>query len=709
MKNLSRKKEIFSFATIFVVAFLMLCFGYSLLLNNNLFDNNININDTSSQIAKNVYANGNQYTLTVLVDDNFESVEINGENIDMQSYTNDYLENQTISVSYELKPTYEFAEYVAYETGNNQNVVAINNNQFTMPSHNVTLEIKRKHNIKVYKVFYENKVSVRESLFENINLDSGNDYDLDFNIDTNYHLFLFNQKYYSSNNNNVSLENTTLSINNAQSDDVIKIYFEKNNFQFRIYCGTNDEANNGVGGRYSLQSSDNIFNPIPVGNNSMVANVYYGQDITLTIVNYTSHLFNRIFVFNQNQMAEGFESITSINANNEITIKNVTSVINIYIQFIETYNVVVETEEVNIAGVMTKIGKSGFELETLSYDNKNRDIVKNGSVSVNTIIDEEYEKVYEFKNWQILDSSNQPIEDISIFAITENDLTSNVLVISNIVQGLHIKAIYGIKNRTVNIAWNGKNGTIESETEHDDYLYTIKYGDDITFVLKPTDDMRFLKSVVLSGNNEIEEENAVQQTQLEDGLEYKISNITENLTLSVEFVVNTWWEHIENFEFTGKGTSKEPYIINNASDLALISYVINNKIDCKQDCVKYDIAYYLVVKNIDCGTDYYFVPIGTIDNPFNGTFDYAFHDIKNITTERDIKLYHYDGLFNIIGPNGRIINRYRNYTTLVLTTTGSVVFLFIVIRIVFAVERRRNKPKRVIILKNYKNLEKDDE
>ena len=154
------------------------------------------------------------------------------------------------------------------------------------------------------------------------------------------------------------------------------------------------------------------------------------------------------------------------------------------------------------------------------------------------------------------------------------------------------------------------------------------------------------------------------------------------------------------FEFEGKGTKEEPYLIKNANDLALISYNLNNGILQREGDISFNYAYYLVKADIDCGTDYYFVPIGTQSNPFNGTFDYDFHSIKNLTTERDIELYQYDGLFDVIGEFGKIVNRYRTYTILVITLVGSAIFLLTVIRIVLAVEKRRNKPKRVIILKN---------
>ena len=202
--------------------------------------------------------------------------------------------------------------------------------------------------------------------------------------------------------------------------------------------------------------------------------------------------------------------------------------------------------------------------------------------------------------------------------------------------------------------------------------------------------------------NEIETENVYEITQHDDELVYTISNITEDLTLSVLFVADTWWEHLEYFEFIGKGTKDEPYIIATINDLALISYLLNNNIEHKEGNISYHYAYYLVISDIDCGEEYFFVPIGTRNNPFNGTFDYAYHGIENIKTERDVAYYQYDGLFDVIGDMGQVINRYRRYDILVLSILGSLVFLFVVIRIVFAVEKRRNKPKKIVTLDNYK-------
>ena len=186
----------------------------------------------------------------------------------------------------------------------------------------------------------------------------------------------------------------------------------------------------------------------------------------------------------------------------------------------------------------------------------------------------------------------------------------------------------------------------------------------------------------------------------------------QNLQVKVIFVKNTWWEHIETEELQGRGTEAEPYLIYTASDLAFISKNIYYNISSKgAEYVEYSNAYYLLMNDIDCGKDYYFMPLGilldkmaqTIKHQFNGTFNYQYHTVNNMWTEEDINNYKYDGLFELLGPNANIINRYRDYKPLIFAIGGGLLTLAIVIRVVFFVEKKRNKPKKVVTLSNYKH------
>lgn len=188
-------------------------------------------------------------------------------------------------------------------------------------------------------------------------------------------------------------------------------------------------------------------------------------------------------------------------------------------------------------------------------------------------------------------------------------------------------------------------------------------------------------------------------TYMKVGNSIRITYVLQNIELTIKFEPKTWWDNPAEF-FDGDGTTQNPYKIRNAMDLALMSYVINNGVmaDLSNGNQNYLTAYYKLLNNIDCGTEFFFVPIGTNTYPFNGTFDYNYLKIDSIMTEKDPINYKYGGLFDKIGENGRIINQFRSKIWNVLFISGIVVVVVGAVLLVIYFEKKKNRPKKVFIL-----------
>ena len=469
-----------------------------------------------------------------------------------------------------------------------------------------------------------------------------------------------------------------------------------------------------------MEVFDDVFNVQKI-NNRVTCNVFLNAGITITNISANAgYKFVRVYATDRNGHSEGvgFE-ITTNTEENSVTVSNISTELLIYVQFIKTYEVLITANKLHIDDENIKIGKVGFYNETMDYDIEPRLFDSGSSATISTEINDDYSNKYEFKKWNIMTDGGRPV-DIEDYGLTEADVLLTEITVYNIDRNIKIEAFYGVKNFNVSVVWDG-NGTIESVDAIGDsnYVYPVTYGEDITFKFIPKNNMYFVRNTQLikSKESDNESENAVSQTQKEGYLEYKISNVLQNLQVNVSFAKNTWWEHIETEELQGKGTEKEPYRIYTASDLAFISKNIYYDISPSgADCMDYSNAYYVLMNDIDCGKDYYFMPLGIVldrlsiflKNQFNGTFNYQYHNITNMWTELDINNYLYDGLFELLGPNAKIINRYRDYKPLIFGIGGSLVLLAIVIRVVFLVEKKRNKPKKIVTLNNYinNNLEK---
>lgn len=151
------------------------------------------------------------------------------------------------------------------------------------------------------------------------------------------------------------------------------------------------------------------------------------------------------------------------------------------------------------------------------------------------------------------------------------------------------------------------------------------------------------------------------------------------------------WTDVRADRFEGKGDKDNPYIISSAKEFALLSYLVNNGIE-NSDEILYSECYYVVTKNIDF-KGRYFEPIGTKENPFNGTIDLGAYEFTNVSHYRDYTNPNpsYSGLFWHLGKNAKIKAEKTSFIVLIIVIVAVVLVIGIIIFLIFFFRKRKKK------------------
>ena len=307
---------------------------------------------------------------------------------------------------------------------------------------------------------------------------------------------------------------------------------------------------------------------------------------------------------------------------------------------------------------------------------------------------------YQFIRW-IITSGGEPVE-LGNIGLTESDLYKEEIILHNINQNLEFKAFYSNANVKVSVIWNGKNASISNigAKPLGNDSYEIEYGQDILFVINPKSGKYIVKTLRCENAQSV-----CERIDNQDGtINFVVKNLLSDTRVLLDVVADSWLEHLEETEFLGNGTKENPYLISTPSELQLIAKFVNEKVQAQDGKVNYNVAYYKLTNDINLGEDYYFVPIGKGSSPFNGIFDYNYFAIKNIDTEPDAYIIH-DALFYVMGKDGKIINKNHSNLPYIIGTVsiaGTIMFAFVIVSII---EKRRKKPRKVIILNS--NIKKD--
>lgn len=165
-------------------------------------------------------------------------------------------------------------------------------------------------------------------------------------------------------------------------------------------------------------------------------------------------------------------------------------------------------------------------------------------------------------------------------------------------------------------------------------------------------------------------------------------NINKTNVIEAKFEQLLW---IDNWEmFSGMGTESDPYVIASEKQLSAMAYLINNNIDANGK-IPYAKGYYVVKKHMNL-QERFWQPIGTKENPFDGTFNLQDYVVSELLLDKEYEVTYLDGLFGYITENAKFITTPQDYTlaiTIVSSIIGLIVFLIILICVIIIIKRKR--------------------
>ena len=162
------------------------------------------------------------------------------------------------------------------------------------------------------------------------------------------------------------------------------------------------------------------------------------------------------------------------------------------------------------------------------------------------------------------------------------------------------------------------------------------------------------------------------------------SELTINITIS-----RVLWIDQDTRILQGEGSADNPYIISSEEEMAYVAYLVNEGIVNEQG-EKYSECVYELTADLDFSGKYW-VPIGTHENPFNGTMRLGEFTISNIVHYTSYNPEtSYGGLFWILGDDARITQS-NNTLVIVLSIIGGIIFLLLLILLIILLIRKKKK------------------
>ena len=167
----------------------------------------------------------------------------------------------------------------------------------------------------------------------------------------------------------------------------------------------------------------------------------------------------------------------------------------------------------------------------------------------------------------------------------------------------------------------------------------------------------------------------------------------ENVIVTINFSRLRWIDFASS-SFKGEGTETNPYLISSAEDLALLANYVN-KGQVNSAGLKYADAVYEVTNDLDFNGKFW-TPIGTRENPFNGTIHFRKYSISNIEhepyTTYENPTTRFSGVFWICTEHAKILQT-NSEIVLALSIVGGVVGLLLLILLIVLILRRKRKKR----------------
>ncbi len=169
------------------------------------------------------------------------------------------------------------------------------------------------------------------------------------------------------------------------------------------------------------------------------------------------------------------------------------------------------------------------------------------------------------------------------------------------------------------------------------------------------------------------------------------NSIEGSIAIDITFKREIWDDEIlENEQLSGWGSNEDPYRITSVEDLILMMRLVNSGAVSRRG-LKYSKASYILTNDLNLNEKFW-TPIGTKENPFDGTFNFNGHKISGVNNAIFYEEVHYLGLFGVLGPNVNIYMRTGSNWYLYLIIPAAII-LVIVLFIAFFYARKRKKTR----------------
>ena len=193
----------------------------------------------------------------------------------------------------------------------------------------------------------------------------------------------------------------------------------------------------------------------------------------------------------------------------------------------------------------------------------------------------------------------------------------------------------------------------------------------------------------INGNDYTQEYLKITENNASFEIPSSLYSITQRNVIQITFKKVYWLDY--KVMFDGLGTQSHPYTIMSAEHFAMMCYLINNNIPTdSENKINYASAYYVLTTPVDFERAFW-VPIGTEENPFDGTMKFEYGR-TNIVLDKYYQVTHYEGLFGYITEYAKFIDATKNYQTAVIVIV-SFIGLIIIIVVVYLITRHLRKKK----------------
>ena len=221
-------------------------------------------------------------------------------------------------------------------------------------------------------------------------------------------------------------------------------------------------------------------------------------------------------------------------------------------------------------------------------------------------------------------------------------------------------------------------------------FYTYQFGQDFTLKMKANENYQLIKVYLYTttgvfdiSDNVVDGNLTFNAEMMEVYFDYEIN--------VVAYYDRLVWTEVRSAAFTGQGTKDNPFVLKTAADFALLSYLVNNGIET-EDGLAYADAHYAVLNDIDFAGRF-FEPIGTKENPFNGTINLGRFEFKNVShyMKYENPKTSYNGLFWHLGKNAKIIQENSSVWIIIVVIACGVALIVAVLVLILLLRKRRKK------------------